>query len=201
MKNLKIPEFSDTKPLADNISHPTLKTIMKYRNRPSISAIKKTISGKTFQFSRLFEKILLGKLKKLSSKKAFHSTDIPLKIIRWNADILGSYLCELFNDCIKKYIFPANTTPNFKKGYEGSKENYRLLNILLVISKIFEKLLCKQITLFTEQLLSKDQCGFRKSFSAQDCLLAMLQKWKRIVDKGNVFGILLTDLSKTFECL
>ena len=29
----------------------------------------------------------------------------------------------------------------------------------------------------------------------------MLQKWKRSVDTGNVFGDLLTDLSKTFDCL
>ena len=29
----------------------------------------------------------------------------------------------------------------------------------------------------------------------------MLEKWKRSVDSGKVFGILLTDLSKTFDCL
>ena len=29
----------------------------------------------------------------------------------------------------------------------------------------------------------------------------MLEKWKRAVDNGKVFGILLTDLSKVFECL
>ena len=29
----------------------------------------------------------------------------------------------------------------------------------------------------------------------------MLEKWKRAVDNGKVFGILLTDLSNTFDCL
>ena len=28
----------------------------------------------------------------------------------------------------------------------------------------------------------------------------MLEKWKKTVDNGNVFGALLTDLSKTFDC-
>ena len=42
---------------------------------------------------------------------------------------------------------------------------------------------------------------FRKGFSAQYCLLAMLEKWKSAVDKGKVFGALLTDLSKAFDCL
>ena len=29
----------------------------------------------------------------------------------------------------------------------------------------------------------------------------MLETWKRFVDKGKVFGALLTDLSKAFDCL
>ena len=66
----------------------------------------------------------------------------------------------------------ANITPVFKKGYRGSKENYRPVSILPVISK-FETLLCKQITVFIEPLLLKYHCGFRKDFSAQHCLLAM----------------------------
>ena len=38
-------------------------------------------------------------------------------------------------------------------------------------------------------------------YGAQDCLLAMLEYWKSAVDKGKVFGALLTDLSKAFDCL
>lgn len=42
--------------LAEKISHPTLEAIMKYGNRPSISAIKYEISGKTFKFPGVNEK-------------------------------------------------------------------------------------------------------------------------------------------------
>ena len=52
-----------------------------------------------------------------------------------------------------------------------------------------------------DPLLSKYKCGFRRGFSAQNCLLAMLEKWKSSVDKGKAFGILPTDLSKAFDCL
>ena len=52
-----------------------------------------------------------------------------------------------------------------------------------------------------DQFLSKYQCGFRKRFNAQHCLLAMLEKWKKAVDIKKVFGALLTDLSKAFDCL
>ena len=46
------------------------------------------------------------------------------------------------------------------------------------MSKIFEKLLCKQLTAFADKNLSKYQRGFRKGFSAQYSLVAMLEKWK-----------------------
>ena len=48
---------------------------------------------------------------------------------------------------------------------------------------------------------SKHQCGFRKGFGTQQCLLTLLEKWKNAVDKGKIFGALLTDLSKAFDCL
>ena len=54
---------------------------------------------------------------------------------------------------------------------------------------------------FFEDIISKYQCGFRKGYSAQHCLLVMIEKWKRIVDYGGVFGALLADLSKAFDCI
>ena len=54
---------------------------------------------------------------------------------------------------------------------------------------------------FFENILSKYQCSFRKGFSTQHCLLAMLEKWKRSLDNGKAFGALVTDLSKVFDCL
>ena len=40
VKNLKIPEFSDSNLLAENIPHPIFKAILKYENHSSIIAIK-----------------------------------------------------------------------------------------------------------------------------------------------------------------
>ena len=59
----------------------------------------------------------------------------------------------------------------------------------------------KQISEYFEHFLSKYQCGFRKSFSAQHSLLSMLEKWKSAVNNKKVFGALLMDLSKAFDCL
>ena len=42
--------------------------------------------------------------------------------------------------------------------------------------------------------------GFRKGFSAQHCLLSILEKWKSAIDNRKIFDALLTHLSKVFGC-
>ena len=54
---------------------------------------------------------------------------------------------------------------------------------------------------FFDDIFSKYQYGFRKGFSTQQCLLVLLEKWKRSIDRGKVFVAILTDLSKVFEYL
>ena len=88
-----------------------------------------------------------------------------------------------------------------KNGTKTSKDNYRPVSILSNISKIYERLMFKEISEYFELILSKFQCGFRKGFSAQHCFLSMLEKWKTAVDKKKTFGALVTDLSKAFDCL
>ena len=59
----------------------------------------------------------------------------------------------------------------------------------------------KQISENFEPSLSKFHCSFRKGYSAQHFLLAMLEKWKSAVDNKKTFGTLLTDLSNAFDGL
>ena len=40
VKNFKIPEFSDSNPLVENIPHPIFKAILQFKNHSSIIVIK-----------------------------------------------------------------------------------------------------------------------------------------------------------------
>ena len=82
-----------------------------------------------------------------------------------------------------------------------TKDNYRPISILPAVSKVFEKIMYDQIEIYMNTHLSDYLCGFRKGYSTQYCLLSMLEKWKKALDKHNVAGGLLTDLSKSFDCL
>ena len=55
--------------------------------------------------------------------------------------------------------------------------------------------------MFFEPVFSKYQCGFGKGHRAQYCLLTMTEKWKKRLDSNGACGVLLTDLSKAFDCL
>lgn len=52
-----------------------------------------------------------------------------------------------------------------------------------------------------DQFLSKLQIGFRNGFSVQHCLLSMPKKQHGAIDKGKIFGGLLENLCKVFDCL
>ena len=88
-----------------------------------------------------------------------------------------------------------------KRGRNDNKENYRPVSILPTLSKIFEGILCGQMSRFFDNFLSEQQCSFRKGYNVQHCLFNLLEKWGNTVDKGKSFGALLTDLSKVFDCL
>ena len=95
----------------------------------------------------------------------------------------------------------AEVTPGFKDGDKMDKKNYRPISILSSVSKIFEKIIYRQVEEQMNVHLSPYLCGFRAGYSTQYCLLGMLEKWKKALDKKNIAGALITDLSKAFDCI
>ena len=67
--------------------------------------------------------------------------------------------------------------------------------------KAFGKCLYDQIYAYSDSILSKAQCGFRKGYSTQYSIISMIEKWRRNLDQGGTCGALFTDLSKAFDCL
>ena len=60
---------------------------------------------------------------------------------------------------------------SFQKRHTYVKNNYRPVSILPVFSKLFERLLSRQLSAFFDIILSKFQCGY----GTQHCLLLMLE--------------------------
>ena len=139
-------------------------------------------------------------LKDLNAKKVKQENDIPIKLIKENIELFSSIVSRMFNFYIDKTSFPnglkrADITPVHKKDDTNDQNNYRPVSILLSLFKAFEKCLYDQIYAYTDSILSKAQCGFRKGYSTQYSIIAMIK------DQGEICGTLFTDLRKTFDCL
>ena len=92
-------------------------------------------------------------------------------------------------------------TPVFKKEDELSKGNYRPVDVLSHASKIFERVVIKQMNLLLESKFSPQLTGFHKNYGIQNALLNIIEKWKHALDKGKKVGTIFMDLSKAFDTI
>ena len=170
--------------MAENIDDPTLKAIAKWRNHPSILAIASEYKNRAnVSFNFVSQEDVFTEIKMLDVSKAIQESVIPIKVVKANKNFFAETIYFYFNKALENgklpnYLKLANITPVFKKGPRTSKNNDRPVSILPVFSKIFERLLSRQLSEFFDNILSKFQYGFRKCYGTQHCLLLMLEIWK-----------------------
>ena len=206
VKDLKITEYENLDRSFENVEDPVLRAILNYKNHPSITVIKEKAKNSVFSFYEVVQDKIEKEINRLNKVKASRKSDIPIKNIHDDVDFFADFIAESFKGAIKTSNFSnclklADITPLHKKWRKDNKKNYRPVRILPALSKIFERTLFEQISVFFDKFLSDQQCGFRKGYSTQPCLLNLLEKCKNCVDKGKAFGALLTDLPKAFHCL
>lgn len=119
--NLNIAQYEPVDSFSSNITDPVLKAVEKYKNHPSIVAIKTRRENINFSFS--FQKIerseILQIISELDPKKAIQSNDIPTKVIKENCEIFADFLLSSLNKCLSEGGFPsflkeADVIPKFK---------------------------------------------------------------------------------------
>ena len=97
----------------------------------------------------------------------------------------------------------ALVTPIYKKGDREDPCNYRPISITPALSKIFEKVLRKQMNEYLEenQLLRETQFGFRVRFSTTDALLYATETIRKYLDDSENVAAVFLDLSKAFDSI
>jgi hypothetical protein len=126
--------------------------------------------------------LLYHLLQTISPSKATGVDKIPGKTLKLAApvNVIAQSLTNLFNYSITTETFPsewkiAKVIPlhMHKSGPRNLLDNYRPISILPAISKIFEKILYRQLFTYfnTNNIISKYQFGFRPNHSTADALL------------------------------
>ena len=207
--NLHIKENEDILINSNTIENPINKAILKFSYHPSIMKIKDNVkvnSSEIFKFNIVSEDDIENILLNLDTSKATSSNSIPCLILRDNKDIFIPVITKIFNDSVLNQAYPedpklADVIPAHKKDELTDKCNYRPISLLPTLSKIYERIYHLQINMYMEGVFSKQLCGFRKGHSTQHCLLVMLEKIRNTLDNKGACALLLTDLSKAFDCI
>ena len=181
--------------------------IHKFSLHPSVLKIRENIKvSALFNFSLTDVASIASKIRELDITKPTTFNSIPAKILYENKDTCALYICKMVNDSILHCEFPASLKnadiiPGHKKDERTRKNNYRPVSILPSVSKIYERTMEEQILTYMKPKLSSYLCGFRKGYSAQNCLLVLQHLWNIALDRNHLAGAFLTDLSKAFDCL
>ena len=129
------------------------------------------------------------KIYNLNCRKAPGTSKIPAWALKDGCNEIYTHLTFLYNEFLKNKTYPcklkkAIVIPIFKKDDPELPENYRPISITGALSKIFEKLLDKQINAYmiSQKLLSNTQFGFRTSYSTIDAILYCTEAFRKAID-------------------
>ena len=114
----------------------------------------------------------------------------------------------MINQVLNNGIFPdklniAKVVPIFKKGDSALTTNYRPISLLPVVSKVIEKYIYNQLSLYVEsnKLFSDSQYGFRPNHSTEQATLELTDRITSAMYNNDVPISIFLDLSKSFDTL
>ena len=132
---------------------------------------------------------------------------ISLFSIHYALPEVASLLAPLFNACLRLGHFPSSwkrafVRPLLKVNPPASPSDTRPIANLCELSKIFEKVVRRQITEFiVVNVLDSRQSGFRCGFSTQSAVLWVCHDVRWAVELGQVTILVLFNFSKVFDTL
>ena len=136
---------------------------------------------------------VLHEIKSLRSDCSTGHDQIPVKFIKLVAEEIVSPLTHIINCCIEKEYFPlqwkiARIFPIPKTNYPTTNNDLRGISILPALSKIYEKLVLRQMVQFidSEHLLPSHVSGFRRGHSTTTALISIRDDIIKAMHRGEV---------------
>jgi len=146
--------------------------------------------------------------KKIKPKKCYGFDRTPMIAIKDGCSILKPTILDLLNKIYSSKNIPnqwkiSRITPIHKKGSKSMVENYRPINNLCSLAKVFET--C--VLLYVESLedtyqidfTGSEQHGFKKRFSTTTAMLQIQAKITETLEEGKLASLTSLDLSAAFD--
>ena len=188
--------FSSVFTKEDEHEYPEINLIgLEEGNSPSLDVIDIT------------EKNILKELLNLNIAKSAGPDGIHPKVLRETATQIVIPLTVLFKKSLAEGALPhkwkiAHVTLIFKKGNKSSSANYRPVSLTAICCKILERIIKQEILNHLENndnILNKNQHGFRNRRSCITQLLEVIDIWNNIYDQGIPWDTIYMDFAKAFD--
>jgi len=180
------------------------------QNTENINNIPNTPSiFPNFQIHEVQEEEIGKILKNINIKKSPGPDGIPNFILKLLEPLLRGPLTNIINASINKGTFPTQwkesiIIPVHKGEEKDIVGNYRPIALTNTLSRILEKIMNKQLSTFLEEndIISKNQHGFRPHHSTENLLIDMFNLWLQILDNntGDKYVVITSiDVRKAFD--
>ena len=73
------------------------------------------------------------------------------------------------------------------------------MNLLIAVSKVFERILCDQLNDFFEKMLISFLSAYKKGHNCQRVILRLTEHWRQALENGHISGTVAMDLSNAFD--
>ena len=168
----------------------------------------KTNITSSFSFSHVTGREISDIIGNMKNKNSQGHDNISNRLMKKISPAIVYPLSVIVNQSLYLGKFPdslkiAKVIPIYKKSEFDKFENYRPISILPSLSKIFEKVVHKQILkYFTDNdLFMQSQHGFRPNFSTETVAIEFVDRIKIKIDNGHVPLSIFMDLSKAFDTI
>ena len=137
-----------------------------------------------------------------------HQNVIPVKLIVTFRHHLSNVIGDMIKQCFFEGKYPdplklASITPVFKKGEHYEYENYRPIAVLIVLSKIYGRIMFNRYSnFFTDHaVITPSQFGFRKFKSTRDAILHLTEFLYQALNNKEFTLNIFIDYSRAFDTL
>jgi hypothetical protein len=146
--------------------------------------------GDEWDFNPSTESEILKIIKSLKNKYSSGFDGLSNAMLKREPHIFARLLTSLINKSIEEGVFPdclkvANVIPIYKKGEKTNLNNYRPISLLPVLSKVYEKVLNKQLNeIVEEKFIDDNKFGFRTGMSTEDAVAKFVSEIKKTYQKN-----------------
>ena len=195
--NCFVDYFSNIVNEMKSVAFPITNFVWRYNDK------KELRTDKIFRFSYISIAFVERELRHVNRNKATGTDSLLPSLLKDCSRFFASPLAHILNLSLNNSTVPSmwkltKISPTFKSGNLEHVENYRLISVLPVLSKILEKAVHLQLYIFLKlnNLLYGCQFGLRKARSTKLATTLFCDKIRKEMDKCRLVGSIFLDLSK-----